>query len=247
MSDKNYFSGKIEDLIRRENAGEGMVFSPFLTGEECIEAAGICRRFKAPFMLWGGFGESERRMLAVSSFDEEILKQSFPIVLLQVQCSDPTGITNRDVLGALMATGIRRDVLGDIIVCDGKILIFAAEHIQDFLIQNVTSIGKQKVKLTAAPADFTIPEPQFEYVRVTVASLRADAVISSLDRVSREQANRLIEGKMIQLNHCPLEKKTKEINAGDNLVIRGSGKWIVDACGNLTKKGRIVLECRKYI
>ncbi len=247
MNERNFFLGKIEDLIRREASGEAMVFSGFLTAEECAEAAAICRRFGAPFLLYGGYEDSERKMLAVSAMDVETLKLCFPMVLLQINGGNIASLTNRDVLGALMATGIRRDVLGDIIVRDGVALFFASEHIKDFLIQNVTSIGRQNVKLNAVSADFQVPPPHFEQLRITVASLRADAVVGGLARVSREQANRLIDGKFVYLNHSLLEKKTKEVHAGDGVVIRGSGKWIIDECGDLTKKGRAVLVCRKYI
>ncbi len=247
MNERNYFAGKIEDLIRREAGGEAMVFSAFLTAEEGAEAERICRRSGAPFLLYGGYDGSERKMLAVSSMDEETLKICFPMVLLQVTGGDPSALSNRDVLGALMATGIRRDVLGDIIVRDGQAVLFAAEHIKEFLIQNVTSIGRQNIELTEAPPNFKIPAPHFEQLRITVASLRADAVVGGLAKASREQANRLIDGKLVYLNHSLLEKKTKEVRAGDSLVIRGSGKWIIDECGELTRKGRAVLVCRKYI
>lgn len=247
MQEKNFFAAKIEDLIRREAGGEGMVFSAFLTAEEGEMAAAICRKAGAPFLLFGGYPEAERKILAVSSYEEELLKNCFPMVLLRLSCGDPSAISNRDVLGALMATGIRRELLGDIIVRDGIAVFFAAEHIKEFLIQNVDSVGRQNVKLSEAPLDFEIPKPHFKEMRLTVASMRADAVVGALCNCSREQANRLIDGKAVSVNHLLIEKKTKEIRAGDCVVVRGSGKWIVDQCGDLTKKGRAVLLCRKYI
>ncbi len=247
MNERSLFVGRIEDMIRRESAGESMVFSGFFTPEECVEAAAICRSFGAPHLLYGGHEGCERRMLAISSLDEETLRLCFPIVLLRVTGGDLSSLTNRDVLGALMGSGIRRDVLGDIIVRDGQVLFFAADHIKDFLIQNITSVGRQNVELTEAPAMYVITEPHFEHLRITVASLRADAVVGGLAKASREQANRLIDGKLVYLNHTLLEKKTKEVHAGDCIVIRGSGKWIIDECDDLTRKGRAVLVCRKYI
>lgn len=247
MSEQHYFTAKIEDLIRREACGEAMAFSGFLTGEEAVLAAAVCKKNRAPYLLYGGYEGSERKMLAVSGYDAKVLQQCFPIVLLQLQGGDLSKLTNRDVLGALMATGIRREVLGDIIVRDGQALVFVAEHIKEFLMQNVTSVGRQNAKLVEAPATYKIPEPHFESIRTTVASLRADAVVGGLGRVSREQANRLIEGKLVSINHSPLEKKTKEVCAGDCIVIRGMGKWIIDECDAQTKKGRAVLVCRKYI
>lgn len=247
MNERDLFLGRIEDMIRREAAGEAMVFSGFLTPEECAEAAAICRTHGAPFMLYGGHESCERKMLAISSYDEEILRSCFPIALLCVSAGDLSMIGNRDVLGALMGCGIRRDVLGDIIVRDGQVLFFAGEAIKEYLIQNVDSIGRQNVKLSEAPQPYEIPEPHFENLCITVASLRADAVVGGLAKTSREQANRLIDSKLVLINHSILMKKTKEVRAGDCIVIRGHGKWIVDECDDLTRKGRAILVCRKYI
>ena len=148
MSEQDFLAGKIEDLIRRESRGEWMVFSSFLTPEECVRAEYICKREGAPYLFYGGYEGAERKILAISSAEIEELKNSYPIILMQMQCSDISAISNRDVLGALMATGIRRDVLGDIIVRGGKALLFVAAHIADFLIQNVSSVGRQ-IFLTA--------------------------------------------------------------------------------------------------
>jgi len=166
---------------------------------------------------------------------------------LRVHAGDFSTIGNRDVLGALMGSGIRRDVLGDIIVRDGQVLFFANDAIKEYLIQNIDSIGRQNVKLSEAPPSYEIPKPHFEQLRITVASLRADAVVGGLVKVSREQANRLIDGKLVSINHILLMKKTKEVRAGDRVIIRGYGKWIIDACDDLTRKGRAILVCRKYI
>jgi len=246
MNEQRFFEAKIEDLIQREAGGEGMVFSSFLTPEEAVLAEQICKRAGAPYMFYGGYGHSERKILALSELDSQTLQACFPIVLLRIDGFDLSAITHRDVLGALMGAGIRRDLIGDIIVRDGVAVFFAAEHIQKFLIQNVTSIGRYNVKIQQAELDFVIPEPRFENLRITVASMRADAVVGGLCHCSREQANHFIDGKLVMVNHVLLEKKTKEIHAGDCIVVRGSGKWIVDQCGDLTKKGRAVLRCRKY-
>ncbi len=247
MNERSLFAARIEDMIHRESVGETMVFSGFLTPEECVEAAAICRSFGASHLLYGGHESCERKMLAVSSYDEETLRLCFPISLLRVTGGDLSSLSNRDVLGALMGSGIRRDVLGDIIVRDGQVLFFVADHIKEFLIQNITSVGRQNVKLTEAPPLYEIPEPHFEYLRITIASLRADAVVGGLAKTSREQATRLIDGKFVSVNHTLLVKKTKEVHAGDCVVIRGIGKWIIVECDDLTRKGRAVLVCRKYI
>lgn len=247
MSEKNYFAGKIHDLIRRQERGEGMVFSSFLTAEEADEAARICRAARAPFHLYGGYNEAERKMLAISDMDQETLRFCYPFSLISVEAYEPQEISNRDILGALMASGIRRDCLGDIIARDGILLFFASEQIADYLLENVDSIGRQGVVLKRQEEGFLIPPPHFEEHRDTVASLRLDAIVASFARCSREQACKMIELGNVTVNHIQMDKKTKEIAAGERIVIRGRGKWIIDECAGHSKKGRIIIKARKYI
>ena len=185
--------------------------------------------------------------MAISSLEETEIHKICPIIPLKIECAEMLSISNRDVLGALMGSGIRREMLGDIVLRRGVAAVFVLNSIAEFLIQNISSIGRFKAKLQVADEQFEVPPPDFEHQRVTIPSLRLDAVVSSVAHISRDQASELIENKMVQINHIPSEKKTKEIHAGDCLVIRGYGKWIIDECGGLSKKGRIILHCRKYI
>lgn len=247
MNEQNYFGGKIHDLIRREARGEEMVFSSFLTAEEGASAASICKNAGAPYFLYGGFDHAERKILAVSSMEHHLLKPCFPIVLLSIAAYQPELISNRDILGAVMATGVRRDCLGDIVARQGMLLMFVAAHIAPFLIENVSKIGNQHVRISEIFEEVEIPEPEYQSLRLTVASMRLDAVIAALAKVSRDQACQMIEAGNISINHIPAVKRTKELLSGDCVVIRGKGKWILDSCDGTTKKGRIVLECKKCI
>lgn len=247
MSERDFFKAKINDLITRFEDGEEIVFSSFLTVEEALMANNLCSKYHIPHIFLGGYAECERKILAISSLDETKIKERCPIVLLKIECAELSSISNRDVLGALMGSGIRREMLGDIIIRQGVAAFFALNQISEFLIQNISTIGRFKVKLAVADEQFEIPPPVYEYQRVTAASLRLDAIVSSVSHISRDRASELIENRMVQINHMPSEKKTKEIHAGDCLVVRGVGKWIIDECGELSKKGRVVLRCRKYI
>ena len=247
MNQSELFAGKIMDLIRRSDSGRGMAFSSFLTAEEAAEAERICRREHVLFVLYGGYDDAERQILGISDMERDFLIPCFPLVLMRVVGAEVSLLTNRDVLGALMGAGIRREVLGDIIARKGEVYIFAMDHMANYLIQNITEIGRYRVKLEECPLDSPLPSLEFDVQRFTVPSLRVDAVVSSLSRTSREKSSELINGKLVYLNHSLVEKKTKEIQKGDSIVVRGHGKWIVDECDSMTKKGRIVLICRKYV
>ncbi len=247
MNEQNYFEGKIRDLIQRGSNASGMAFSGFLTAEESEIAAGICKSAGARYLLYGGYSDAERKILAVSDMEPEVLAMCFPLAILEIKTANPDAISNRDVLGSLMASGIKRELLGDIIVRDGVALVVVADHIKDYLIQNITSMGRNTVALNVASEDLKIPPPHFEEYRTTVASLRLDAVVASLCKCSRDQAVTLIEDGFVYLNHTQFFKKTKDITAGDCISIRRRGKWIIDNCSDVSKKGRIIIFARKYI
>lgn len=247
MENRSYFEAKVSEWIRREQNGEPFVFSSFLTMEEAAIAERICKKEGAPFDLIGGCDENERKVLVISSWSREELMPCLPFLLLCVTGRDLKTLSHRDVLGALMSLGIRRDLIGDIVARDGVVAFFAMDHIADYLIQNLTSIGRLSVELSVADEFFELPQPRFEELRLTVASLRADAVVAAFCKCSRDQAVRLIEEGAVFINHSIIEKKTKEVCAGDCVNVRRFGKWIVDQCGDMTKKGRTVLLCRKYI
>ena len=197
-----------------------------------------------PFRLFGGYEGAERVMLAV--YDSAAGITDFPIALIRVNAREPQRIKSSDILGALMATGVKREILGDIIARGGELLFFTEKRFADFWIQNVDSVGAFPVRLEYAPENTVIPPQTFSEIKGTVPSMRLDAVVAELCGVSREEACRLIETKQVQIDHVIIEKRTKEADAGQTLVVRRYGKWLIDDCSSFTKKGRIVLQCRKY-
>lgn len=50
-------------------------------------------------------------------------------------------LTHRDFLGSLMAQGVTREKLGDILVSEGSCDLIVSRDIAPYLLQNVTSAG----------------------------------------------------------------------------------------------------------
>ena len=57
----------------------------------------------------------------------------------------------------------------------------------------------------------------------------------------------MIRSGLVSKNAQPMDSISKEVAEGDKLSIRGYGKFLVGSAGTVTKKGRIHLECKKYI
>lgn len=156
---------------------------------------------------------------------------------------------HRDWLGSLTALGIKREVLGDIAVeSDCKAFVFAKPEAAAFIVNELKSAGRDRVKATFAPQGADIsPKQSFEKLTGSVASPRLDGVVRVLCCVSREDAAAIVAGGTAELNYLPVQDADRRVCAGDVLSVRGYGKFIIDRCEDETRRGRLRLEARKYI
>ncbi|MBR5270916.1 MAG: hypothetical protein IKV64_01900, partial [Clostridia bacterium] len=117
-SDKLLIS-KINDLFRLCEKHATAKFSSFLDGGEI---ATIQERAVFPYgfntMFFGGFEESECKMLGVFPEWSECDIQEFPIKALKISGLFTKPLTHRDYLGSLLSLGIERNKLGDIAVIE---------------------------------------------------------------------------------------------------------------------------------
>lgn len=89
-----------------------------------------------------------------------------------------------------MATGLRRETMGDIYIDDdGKTAYLAVlQTVVPFLCDTLTGVGRDKVRVRPLAAE-NLPEKaeRFADLSVTLASLRLDALLSGALNLSREQ------------------------------------------------------------
>lgn len=206
-------------------------------------AAGEC-----PTLFWGGYAGAERRMLGAFPPDEEPDPELFPIGALRAEWKFET-LTHRDFLGALLGLGLRPEKIGDIVVepdaCACTIL--ADRSVEDFLLGNLDRVGRTGVRLSSVGLAGIVREDRFAPLRDTVASARADCVVASLVSASRGAAQKLIAGGLVSLDFETVSDPSKKICDGATVSIRGHGRFLIDRVGPPTRKGRLVLEARKYL
>ncbi len=157
-------------------------------------------------------------------------------------------LSHRDWLGSLMSLGIKREILGDIVVWDDfHAVLFCQTKGAAYLISELKKAGRDAVRAVPCrlPAGF-VPRQQYVSIRGTVASPRADGVVRALCNVSREDAAALIQRGMVEINYDPIEEADRRIEPGDILSVRGYGKFKIDEVGQPTGRGRLHLTARKY-
>lgn len=89
-------------------------------------------------------------------------------------------LLHRDFLGSLMGLGIKRSVLGDIVVKNNTGYIFCLDSIADYVVQNLDKVRHTCVKCRVVqnlPAG-AVAEP--EEKEIIVASLRLDVLAAAV-------------------------------------------------------------------
>ena len=66
-------------------------------------------------------------------------------------------LTHRDFLGSLMAQGVTREKLGDILVSEGSCDLIVSRDIAPYLLQNVTSAGRVKLSVSEIELSESVP------------------------------------------------------------------------------------------
>lgn len=194
-----------------------------------------------PWTLFGGAEGCERQMLRLG--DESLCGYDapFPIVCLRVtprSAHFAEALTHRDYLGALMALGIERELLGDIVVRQEAAYLFCEERIAPYLMEHFTQA--RHTFLSCRQEDALPAGTLFETRRLTVqlASQRLDALIAHVFRLSRGEAQALFPAGKVFVSGRLCESPGYTPRAGDILSVRGYGRMRYEGVESLSKKGK---------
>lgn len=248
-SDK-LFSARLSDMVSTAERNGTYAFSMFLDERQCAEAEMWCRRNigELKYMLWGGFPDARRKMLAVYPYYcEEYVKEDYPFVCITFTYRREDRLTHRDFLGTFMGMQLKREVIGDIVVAEGETQVFATEVAARLITSTVSKIGRTGVKVCDDKPFELEAEQEYKKISGTVASLRLDCIVSLAAHISRENAAKLIRSDKVDVNHFTASSLSQELHEGDTVSVRGSGRYILSGVNGVSSKGRIHIDLLKYI
>ncbi len=171
------------------------------------------------------------------------------IVALRICGSGYRELGHRDYMGSILAAGVDRSVVGDI-VPDGDFSarVFVSREIAPYLIETVDRIGSDKVTVTEAeiPENFVI-EKKYEAGVAVTASLRLDALVGAVANLGRNEARETVESGRCAANYLTELKADRQIRDGDVISIKGFGKIVTGSVTGTTRSGKLRVEYKKYI
>lgn len=215
-------------------------FSGFLSPAD-LELAGRVFSDDAELTLFGGYADAERCVVGFNAEEWE-----FPIAVLLCE-GKFEGLTHRDFLGSLMSLGITREIVGDICIDGDRAYIFHLASMSDYIAESLTEVKRTRVKNTVCDVCDVNVERKYEDYRKSIASSRVDAVIGAAFNMSRTDAAETVERDLVSVNYRAVASKDKKICSGDVISVRGKGKVKVILSGDVSKKGRLFIDIKKYM
>lgn len=243
--EERYLSAHIADMQRLAHRSGVPRFSMFLNERE----ADVARcAVKGDLCFYGGYEGAMRTVCGVldQTYAEELSPEDiFPVRAVTFRFRKSDTLTHRDILGALMALEIKRELLGDILTAEGCAVVFVHEAAEQ-LILRVSKIGRVGV---TAESGITVPLPEQKTQRIdaTVSSLRLDCVVSAAVNTSRERSAELIKSGLVSADHVPCTSVSAEVREKTIISIRGSGRYRVSEINGETRKGRLRITIEKYV
>lgn len=188
--------------------------------------------------LWGGGAHTERKRCLIyppyfepenNDFEVTVFELNYPVKFTQIE--------HRQILGALMNVGLKREKFGDILSDGERYQVAVSSEVADFISWNLTSVGKTKVSLMrVAEEDILSNKTEFTYTSITASSLRLDTVIAEAYKLSRSKAKEAVEAGMVKVNWKSVEDPSFLLQEKDMLSVRGKGRCLIAGNEGLTKK-----------
>ena len=238
------FYRKTADIISRSERTYSVLYSHFLTPAEQL-LLGRVDEFMGKISFEGGYEEAERRMCRVRT-DEYQPDEGAPMELLGISATAPDAeINHRDVLGSLMGLGIKREMIGDIIITEKGALVFCDSTVPSYIEMNLERIGRYRVSIK--PSELSdIPEPKMKKVSINISSPRLDSICAECFGLSRTKAAEAIKKGLVSINWQICDNVSRELTGGERISLRGKGKVRFSGITGKSKKGRLFAQIEKY-
>lgn len=245
--DENLLRARIGDLADQCDHHHRITQTCFLTPAELTIARAAAKRSGFSFKTHGGYEAAERQILL---FVPDYLAESEPdwdeyIHVLHIAVSRE-GLEHRDYLGAILALGMRRDQIGDILVSDKSAQIVLLTGISEYVSLNMERIGAAKVKITKEPlSGLIVCVQELITIHGNVTSLRLDNVASEGFSLSRAQITELIRGGQVNLNYVQEQRPDHTLKPGDLISLRGFGRLTFVSIDGKSRKDRFIITMEK--
>ena len=247
---------KIEDKIQLSKRNNKVESTDFLDMYQLSLARSYLKKNNITnYILYGGYEESERKILIICPENEEEIvisnqcEEALKIVRIELPEEEKGKYNHRNYLGGIVKLGLKREKIGDIIVSPNGADIIVVNEFAQILANELPTLTRfQNSKISIKHIkELHKQEIKVEDVKIIVPSLRLDTVVSDLARTSRNKAVQIIKQERVFINGQNEIKVSKQLKLGDIVTIRGKGRFIIKEITGTTRSGRNVVRVEKYV
>ena len=234
------FVKKILDCRYQALNHQRMILTAFLNPHEQNIVYKVIGTQDLQIQCQGGFKNAENQRLIICPDFYEVLSEDFEIVVVEVLYHQQFGkLQHRDVLGALMNLGIKRECIGDIYDAD-RLFFACTQQTYSFIQMHLKQIKKSKIHLKVINETIEI---QHQYMTKTffLSSFRLDKVVSTLYKVPRQLASESIRAGNVKVNHKDVEEVSFLCHNDDIISFKRHGRVKLVDENRQTKQGNHVV------
>lgn len=176
--------------------------------------------------FFGGTADAERKKAKIIA--NEYYDIDYEITCLRANYNNKFDkIQHHDVLGAVHNMGINFNRIGDIVVLEREIYIFVDYEIADYIMMQLTKIGRINLQFEKIDLVEVNIEKEYEEFDIVSSSFRLDSLVAKITNKSRSKVKEFLEQEFIKLNHSVTKNGEKNCVNGDVISIRKYGRFIL--------------------
>ena len=171
------------------------------------------------------------------------------IACLKIKPNISSKLAHKDYMGGIYSLGVKHEVIGDIFATEDAGYVFCKKSISEYIVLNMYKIANQEVKVVEMSFDeeeimnLSLHFIEKEYI---VASMRIDAVLASVYKLSRNEVKEKIQKGDLFLNDKNEYYLSHFLKEGDIVSFKRCGKFKLGKCLRKTRSDRTVIKIYKY-
>lgn len=188
---------------------------------------------------------NEQELLVL--YQDNLITNDFT-TLLKISYADKfITLSHRDVLGSILALGIQRNNIGDIIKQEKYFYVEVKKDISNYIIDNLVKINNSKIKINKSEEIITRNQEYLSYQGV-VKSLRLDNVVKLITNKSNNEVREYLLAQNVKVNQIIKDDFSYQIKENVELSLKGYGRYYLDISNiKQTKKDNYLLSYLKYV
>lgn len=172
---------------------------------------------------------------------------TLPITLIKISVNNKfKNYKNKDFLGSIMNLKIDRKYIGDIFTKDNTAYLYVKNNVLDIILNNLNKIGNNNCNISVVDELINL-DFEYEFLNLNVSSLRLDVIISKLTNLSRIETEKMLTEGLCQINYEICTNKSYMLKQNDIISIKKYGRYMFNGVIRHSKKGKPVVEIKKWV